>query len=82
MASLDTRPPAQWAEFGYRMVIDPFTGQVVAMDAIRNAYQHFQEHGTSGHDLKALMKTYRQLPALAGLDELYDIERATTEPGT
>jgi hypothetical protein len=22
------------------------------------------------------------LPTLAGLDELYDIERATTEPGT
>jgi methylisocitrate lyase len=82
MAGLDSRAPGEWAEFGYRMVIDPFTGQAVAHDALRQAYQRLKAHGSTGHEFGALMDVYKTLPALAGLDGLYDIERATTEPGT
>jgi hypothetical protein len=63
------------------VVIDPFTGQTVAVAAVRAAYERVAI-GQPGGDLEALMATYRDLPVLAGLDLLYDIERATTEPGT
>ena len=63
-------------------IIDPFTGQVVAFGAMRAAYKRTAETGTSGRDLKELLAIYHELPGLAGLEALYDIERATTEPGT
>jgi methylisocitrate lyase len=75
------RTAAQWRAQGWPLVIDPFTGQTVAMAAVRAAYEQVAV-GRAGGDLTALMATYRDLPTLAGLDELYDIERATTEPGT
>ncbi|MPY95133.1 MAG: carboxyvinyl-carboxyphosphonate phosphorylmutase [Acidimicrobiia bacterium] len=70
-----------WAAQGWRLVIDPFTGQVVAVDAVRRAYAALAAGGPAG-DMDQLMEVYRDLPVIAGLDELYDIERATTEPGT
>ena len=82
MVSLDYRPPAPWAELGVRMVIDPFTGQVAAFDGVRAAYAGQLDGSGSGRTLKEWMSVYRELPGLAGLDALYDIERATTEPGT
>jgi methylisocitrate lyase len=83
MTMLDVRPPAQWGELGYAMVIDPMSGQVAAVAAMQALYE--RQLGTpdrAGDDLRARGGTYRQLASLAGLDELYDIERATTEPGT
>lgn len=83
MAALDSRPPADWASLGYALVIDPFTGQVAAFDAVREVYrrQAGAEHH-AGTDLSGRFKIYKDLPVVAGLEELYDIERATTEPGT
>jgi methylisocitrate lyase len=81
MTAHGNRTAADWRRQGWPLVIDPFTGQTVAMAAVRAAYEQVAAGGVGG-DLTALMATYRDLPTLAGLDELYDIERATTEPGT
>lgn len=72
--------PQEWGDQGWRLVIDPFTGQVTALDAVRRAYAVLA--GAAPGDLDELMGVYRDLPVIAGLEELYDIERATTEPGT
>ena len=81
MTAHGTRTAAEWGAQGWPLVIDPFTGQTAAMAAVRAAYERVAA-GEPGGDLTALMATYRELPGLAGLDELYDIERATTEQGT
>ena len=81
MTAHGTRTAAEWRAQGWSLVIDPFTGQTVAMAAVRDAYERVAE-GQPGGDLTALMATYRTLPELAGLEPLYDIERATTELGT
>jgi 2-methylisocitrate lyase-like PEP mutase family enzyme len=81
MTAHGARPAAEWRAQGWPLVIDPFTGQTVAIAAVRAAYERVSA-GEPGGDLEALMSTYRELPGLAGLDELFDIERATTEPGT
>jgi methylisocitrate lyase len=67
---------------GWPLAVDPFTGQVLAYRAMRDAYRRFLAEGTAGHPVKELMAVYRELPAMAGLDALYDLERRTTEPGT
>jgi methylisocitrate lyase len=82
MAALDARPAAEWSALGYALVIDPFTGQVAAFDAVRNVYKRQREVTNGGADLRERFALYRELPGVAGLEELYDIERATTEPGT
>jgi methylisocitrate lyase len=81
MTAHGSRSAEAWGEQGWRLVIDPFTGQVVAVDAVRRAYTQLLGGGTAG-DMDHLMAVYRDLPGIAGLDALYDIERATTEPGT
>ncbi len=82
MTGLDVRSSAEWADLGVRMVIDPFTGQVVAFDAMRRALRGQRDDGDAGVTMKERMSVYKELPVVAGLEELYDIERATTEPGT
>ena len=81
MVPVDSRAARQLTD-GWPLIIDPFTGQVVAFGAMRAAYKRTAETGTSGRDLKELLAIYHELPGLAGLEALYDIERATTEPGT
>jgi methylisocitrate lyase len=81
MTAHGNRTAADWGAQGWPLVIDPFTGQTVAMAAVRAAYENVAA-GRAGGDLPTLMATYRDLPTLAGLDALYDIERETTEPGT
>ena len=81
MVGVDAHPPAELGAQGWSLLIDPFTGQVVAYEAIRQAYTSIASGGRSGRDFKALMSTYRDLPTLAGLEELYDSARTTTEPG-
>jgi hypothetical protein len=49
---------------------------------VRDAYAALRRDGSSGHALRDLMTVYRELPGMAGLEELYDLERRTTEPGT
>ncbi len=82
IASLDQRSAATWTDLGYRLVIDAFTGQTAAIDAIRTAYREQREQGHTTVGLARHLEVYADLPRLAGLEELYDIERATTEPGT
>lgn len=83
MTMLDVRPPRQWAELGWAMVIDPMSGQVAAVDAIRALYQRqLARPDEAAADLRDRNRTYRELAGLAGLEQLYDVERATTEPGT
>ncbi len=83
MTMLDVRPPSQWGELGYAMVIDPMSGQCAAMDAVRQLYQRQRDQpDRRAEDLRARNGVYHSLAGLAGLEELYDIERATTETGT
>jgi 2-methylisocitrate lyase-like PEP mutase family enzyme len=79
IAPLDARSAAQWGEWGWSLIIDPFTAQVLALQAIRDAYRNFQANGTTGHEPRELFALYRELPALAGLEPLYRIEDLTTE---
>lgn len=79
ITSLDAKPQIQWVELGWNLIIDPFTAQVLAFRAVRDAYRQFQNSGSTGADTKSLFQIYRELPVVAGLDELYKIEDATTE---
>lgn len=81
IAPLDARSAAQWRAWGWRLIIDPFTAQVLSVQAIREAYASFQATGATGHAPRALFDIYRELPALAGLEPLFDIEDKTTERG-
>jgi 2-methylisocitrate lyase-like PEP mutase family enzyme len=82
LSRLDAHSPAEWRDLGYALVCDPFTGQVVAFDAVRRAYRAQRAGGRLERPPEELEAVYRELPGLAGLEALYDIERATTEPGT
>ena len=79
ITSLDLRGRADWQALGWRLVIDPFTAQVLAVSAIKEAYGRFMETGATGTDRTEIMATYRTLAGLAGLGPLYAIEDATTE---
>ncbi|MCZ6617654.1 MAG: isocitrate lyase/phosphoenolpyruvate mutase family protein [Gammaproteobacteria bacterium] len=79
ITALDAKPPAEWQALGWNLIIDPFTAQVLAFEAVRTAYKRFQDTGRTGTDRKTLFATYRELPGMAGLDELYAIEDVTTE---
>lgn len=79
ITSLDLRSKAEWQALGWCLVIDPFTAQVAAVNAIQAAYGQFMRTGTTGTDRAKIMATYRTVAELAGLDPLYAIEDATTE---
>lgn len=79
LQALDARTPAQWADMGWRLVIDPFTAQVIAVDAVRRAYEQFMQTDATGLDMREVFSIYRTLPELAGLGSLYEIEDTTTE---
>ena len=79
MGAHGTRSKPEWTDLGWPLVIDPFSGQVLAFQAMRDAYQHFQEHGTAQRDNSEVFAVYRELPGFAGMEQLYDIEARTTE---
>jgi methylisocitrate lyase len=79
MGAHGTRSKQEWTDLGWPLVIDPFSGQVLAFQAMRDAYQHFQEHGTAQRDNSEVFAVYRELPGFAGMEQLYDIEARTTE---
>ncbi len=81
-SSLATRSVDAWSELGWSVVLDPFSAQVIAHEAVAQAYRRVLDGGDFGTSPSEIMSGYRKLSAAAGLDELYDIERATTEPGT
>jgi 2-methylisocitrate lyase-like PEP mutase family enzyme len=81
-AALDQRRAGEWAESGWSMILDPFTAQVLAHETVRDAYRRLLAEGSMGVDGRAIWTGYQDLPRTAGLEELYDIERRTTEPGS
>lgn len=76
--ALHTRTRDEWSRLGYDLVIDPYTGQVLAYEAIRDAYAR-QARGQGGRAREDLMDLYGELFHAAGLEALYDIEKDTTE---
>ena len=83
IAPLGARTPEAWSKLGWSLVIDPFTGQLLAVKALRDAYASFAAAGGPGFEPgPEFWQAYRELADLAGLEELYDIERRTTERGT
>lgn len=81
-SSMATRSVEEWSELGWSIVLDPFSAQVLAHQAVEQAYRRVLADGDFGVSTREIMSGYRKLPGTAGLEELYDIERATTEPGT
>ncbi len=79
IASLDARRPVEWRALGWSLVVDPFTAQVLAVDAIKSAYDAFIASGSTGTDRARIQASYRTLADLAGLGPLYAIEDETTE---
>lgn len=80
ITSLDARGADAWRELGWSLVVDPFTAQVLSVQAVQQAYSRFITEGSTGVDRDAVFATYRTLADLAGLGPLYAIEDATTEP--
>lgn len=75
--------PGKWRpdlllENNFRLVLDPFSGQVTAIQAIQRAFAEAYR-GNSLSNLDTLMDTYKTLQIHAGLQELYEIEERTTE---
>lgn len=81
ITAMDNVGKPRWAGSGWNLVIDPFTAQVLSVEAVQGAYEGFRNKGTTGSDLKSLFETYGELDTLAGLRELYAIEDITTERG-
>jgi methylisocitrate lyase len=79
IAALDARSAGEWTNLGWSLVVDPFTAQVLAVDAVRSAYGKFMREGSTGAEVGDLLDSYRQLPGMAGLEALFEIERQTTE---
>ena len=75
--------PGRWntellLENNFRLVLDPFSAQVAAIQAIQTAFTEAYK-GNSASNMDALMETYKTLQVHAGLQELYEIEERTTE---
>ena len=79
MAPADRLDQESLAGHGFNLLIDPFTGQVAAFGAMRDAYQNIVRTGRSGREVDELMSLYREVQNMAGMDDLYAIEERTTE---
>ena len=79
MAPADRLDRTELASHGFNVLIDPFTGQVAAYGAMRDAYRQIAERGASGREVDELMSLYREVQQMAGMDELYAVEERTTE---
>ena len=79
ITSLDARTADEWRKLGWQLIVDPFTAQVLAVQAVQRAYRSFMEAGRTGTDRRMVMTAYSELADLAGLGPLYAIEDATTE---
>ena len=74
--AVDQFPP------GIGLFIDAMTPHVAIYRSTKELLERHQRGERSGLDPKELMVLYRELATTGGFEELYDIERATTEPGT
>ena len=79
MAPADRLDRVTLAGHGFNVLIDPFTGQVAAYGAMRDAYRNIASSGASGREVDELMSLYREVQDTAGMDDLYAIEERTTE---
>ena len=79
MAPADRLDRVTLAGHGFNILIDPFTGQVAAYGAMRDAYRSIASSGASGREVDELMSLYREVQGMAGMDDLYAIEERTTE---
>ena len=79
MAPADRLDRVTLAGHGFNVLIDPFTGQVTAYGAMRDAYRNIASSGASGREVEELMSLYREVQGMAGMDDLYAIEERTTE---
>ena len=79
MAPADRLDRVTLAGHGFNVLIDPFTGQVAAYGAMRDAYRNIASSGASGREVNELMSLYREVQHIAGMDDLYAIEERTTE---
>lgn len=79
ICSLDLRRRDAWQTLGWSLVVDPLTPQSVVVDALRSLYGQFMKEGKTGTDREQILRTYRTLSDLAGLEPLYAIEDETTE---
>ena len=79
MAPADRLDRVTLAGQGFNVLIDPFTGQVAAYGAMRDAYRNIASSGASGREVDELMSLYREVQGMAGMDDLYAIEERTTE---
>jgi 2-methylisocitrate lyase-like PEP mutase family enzyme len=82
LTSFDLHSPKEWRELGYSILIDPVTGQTAAFAALCEAYKLQREGMPSGRKASETFAIYESFQDLAGFEELYEIERRTTEPGT
>ena len=77
--ALGARSADEWWDVGVSLVIDPFTPQVLALRAIKEAYENFMTDGVTGVAAGDVFALYNQLDDIAGFAELYAIEDETTE---
>lgn len=82
LTSFDLHTPGEWSELGYSLVIDPVTGQTAAFGALRDAYREQRAGRPSARPAAESFAVFEQMQDLAGFEDLYAIERVTTEPGT
>ncbi len=73
-------PADRLREWGFTLVIDPFSGQVVMYRALRDMLRSVAATGAPTDRGEDLMALYRDLQDVAGMDDLYAIEQRTTEP--
>ena len=77
--ALAGKTQAEWAKLGVSLVIDPFTPQVLQVQALQRTYADFFAGEVMDPDIKSLFTTYNQLDDLAGFGEYYALEDETTE---
>ena len=82
LTSFDLHSPKEWRELGYSVLIDPVTGQTAAFTALCEAYKLQREGMPSGRKASETFAIYESFQDLAGFEELYEIERRTTGPGS
>ena len=67
---------------GIGLYFDPLTPHVATYRATKDLLERHHRGEPSGIDAAEVMTLYRELGTTGGFEELYDIERATTEAGT
>ena len=77
--ALGARSADDWRCLGVSLVIDPFTPQVLALRAVKDAFENFQTTGETGVAAAEVFSLYGELDEIAGFADLYAIEDRTTE---